>query len=70
MRCKNCGKENGQVKAGKMRAGSQKYKCKNCGKVYTPNPKERTYGEEKKAGNKTVYGSKQLKNCRKNIRNK
>jgi len=43
MECKNCGKETGQIKAGKMRAGSQKYKCKHCGKVYTPNPKERSW---------------------------
>ena len=46
MKCKNCGKEKEQIKAGKTRAGSQKYKCKHCGKVYTPNPKERTYSEE------------------------
>ena len=32
MECKNCGKETGQIKAGKTRAGSQKYKCKHCGK--------------------------------------
>ena len=46
MECKNCGKETEQIKAGKTRAGSQKYKCKHCGKVYTPKPKERTYSEE------------------------
>ena len=46
MECKNCRKETGQIKVGKTRAGSQKYKCKHCGKVYTPNPKERTYSEE------------------------
>ena len=46
MECKNCGKETGQIKAGKTRVGSQKYKCKHCGKVYTPNPKERSYSEE------------------------
>ena len=71
MRCKNCGKETEQIKAGKTRAGSQKYKCKHCGKVYTPNPKERTYSEEiKKTGNKTVYGRKQWKSSWEDIRHK
>ncbi len=46
MKCKNCGKETGQIKAGKTRALRQKYKCKHSGKVYTPNPKERSYSEE------------------------
>jgi len=40
MECKNCGKETGQIKAVKTRAPRQKYKCKHCGKVYTPIPKE------------------------------
>ena len=34
-------KEDKQVKTGKTRAGSQKYKCKHCGKVYMPKPKGR-----------------------------
>jgi len=46
MKCKNCGKETEQIKAGKTRALRQKYKCKHCGKVYTPSPKERSYSEE------------------------
>ena len=46
MKCKNCKKEDKQIKAGKTRAGSQIYKCKHCGKTYTPNPKERKYSEE------------------------
>jgi len=29
MKCKNCGKETGQIKAGKTRALRQKYKCKH-----------------------------------------
>jgi len=40
MRCKKCGKETEQIKAGKTRALRQKYKCKPYGKVYTPKPKE------------------------------
>lgn len=43
MECKYCPAENKQIKVGKTAAGSQKYKCKLCGKVYTPNPKERSY---------------------------
>ena len=46
MKCKNCKKEDKQIKAGKTRAGSQVYKCKHCGKTYTPKPKERNYSEE------------------------
>ena len=48
MKCERCKNENNQIKAGKTKAGSQKYKCKHCGKVYTPNPKERNYSEEVK----------------------
>jgi len=29
MECKNCGKETGQIKAGKTRALRQKYKCRH-----------------------------------------
>ena len=45
MRCEKCKEEN-QIKSGKTKYGSQKYKCKVCGKVYTPNPKEKNYSEE------------------------
>ena len=48
MRCKKCKKEDNQVKAGKTKGGSQKYKCNHCGKVYTPKPKGRKYSEETK----------------------
>ena len=46
MRCKNCKREDKQIKSGKTRAGSQIYKCKHCNKRYTPNPKERMYSKE------------------------
>ena len=46
MKCERCKNEKEQIKAGKTKAGSQKYKCKICGKVYTPKPKERNYSEE------------------------
>ena len=48
MKCERCKNENNQIKAGRTRAGSQKYKCKHCGKVYTPNPKGRNYSDEVK----------------------
>ena len=46
MKCERCKNENKQIKAVKTKAESQKYKCKVCGKIYTPNPKERNYSEE------------------------
>ena len=46
MKWKRCKKEDKQIKAGKTKAGSQVYKCKHCGKTYTPKPKERKYSEE------------------------
>ena len=48
MKCERCKIEKEQIKVGKTKAGSQKYKCKVCGKVYTPNPKGRNYSEEVK----------------------
>ena len=48
MICKNCKREDKQIKAGKTRAGSQMYKCNHCNKRYTPNPKERKYSKEVK----------------------
>ena len=35
MKCKACNDETNQIKAGKTKAGTQKYKCKICGKYYT-----------------------------------
>ena len=48
MKCKNCKTEKLQIKAGKTKAGSQRYKCKICGKYYITNAQERTYSEEVK----------------------
>lgn len=45
--CPKCEGET-HVKAGKTAGKSQKYKCKNCGKVYNPNPKKNGYSEEAK----------------------
>ena len=43
MECKICKEEKGQIKA-----GSQMYRYKICGRRYTPKPKERMYSEEVK----------------------
>ena len=46
-KCPKCG-ETAQIKAGFTGNGSQKYKCKSCGKTYTPEPKKSGYSEEEK----------------------
>jgi len=46
-KCPKCG-ETAQIKAGYTANGSQKYKCKECGKVYTPEPKKSGYSEEER----------------------
>ena len=37
-RCPNCHDQTGQVKNGRNPSGSQRYKCKECGRIYTPEP--------------------------------
>ena len=39
---------NDETKAGKTKAGTQKYKCKICGKYYTKESKKRVHSEETK----------------------
>ena len=48
MKCKSCNDETNQIKAGKTKAGPQKYKCKICGKYYTQESKKRGHSEETK----------------------
>ena len=36
------------VKAGFRKSGTQKYKCKSCGKIYNPTPRKSGYSEEEK----------------------
>ena len=48
MKCKACNDETNQIKAGKTKAGTQKYKCKICGKYYTKESKKRGHSEETK----------------------
>ena len=47
IKCPGCG--NGMyVNNGKTQSGSQKVKCLECGKTYTPNPKVKGYPQEKR----------------------
>ena len=46
MNCPRCKSVKRQVKNGLNGSGSQKYKCNECGEVYTPEPKENGYPVE------------------------
>ena len=41
--CPHCSSTDNQVKNGRTAAGSQLYKCKSCGRKYTPAPKATGY---------------------------
>lgn len=43
MACPACGAERYQVRDGKTAAGSQRVRCRTCGKRYTPYPKVHGY---------------------------
>jgi transposase len=44
--CPKCQITEKQVKNGFNRSGSQRWKCRVCGKRYTPDPREQGYPEE------------------------
>jgi transposase-like protein len=44
--CPHCHKTENQVKAGKTKAGSQRYKCNDCQRLYTPQPKQQGYPDD------------------------
>ena len=46
MRCPNCQSKNKQSKSGFNPSGSQKYKCGECKRAYTPKPNPNGYPEE------------------------
>lgn len=46
LKCPKCGKEERQLKKGFNRSGTQRYICAECGKTYTPQPKQHAYDEE------------------------
>ncbi len=46
MNCPKCSAQTFQIKDGRTRAGSQRFRCKQCGCRYTPNPRDQGYDEE------------------------
>ena len=46
MKCPKCKSSQRQVKNGLNKSGSQKYLCRECGTVYTPEPNEPGYPAE------------------------
>ena len=46
MKCPRCQAKEKQCKVGFNPSGSQKYRCYECGKNYTPNPNENGYSAE------------------------
>ncbi len=49
MRCPGCSEQRYQVRDGKTAAGSQRMRCRACGKRYTPNPKPQGYDRTTRA---------------------
>ena len=47
-RCPKCGKAENQINKGYNPSGTQRCRCKDCGVVYTLNPKQIEYSEETK----------------------
>lgn len=54
-RCPKCGKTEKQIRAGYNASGTQRCKCKECGKIYTINPKRHEYPEETRELAKKMY---------------
>ena len=46
--CPHCTSSEQQTKSGHTRTGSQRFKCKECQRIYTPDPKPLGYPEETK----------------------
>jgi transposase-like protein len=44
-KCPHCASSEQQTKSGHTRTGSQRYKCKGCQRIYTPDPKPLGYPE-------------------------
>jgi transposase-like protein len=45
-KCPNCENTTDQIKDGRNKSGSQRYKCKSCGARYTQEPKINGYPDE------------------------
>jgi transposase-like protein len=46
IQCPHCSSSEQQTKSGHTRTGSQRYRCKECQRIYTPEPKPLGYPEE------------------------
>jgi transposase len=44
--CPHCASSEAQTKAGHTHTGSQRYKCRACARIYTPDPKLLGYPDE------------------------
>jgi small GTP-binding protein len=51
--CPKCGKTENQIKAGFNRSGTQRYKCKECGRTYTLNSNDRKKNMKRKKNKNT-----------------
>ena len=56
-RCPKCGKTEKQVRKGFNRSGTQRCLCKECGIVYTMDPKRHAYDEDTKKLALKIYYS-------------
>jgi transposase-like protein len=54
-RCPECNAEDGQMKNGKNRSGTQRLVCRHCKKSYTLEPKQNAYDEETRALALKIY---------------
>ena len=56
-KCPSCEREDGQMKAGKNRSGTQRIRCRHCSKSYTLGPKRHAYDEStRELAIKIYYG--------------
>lgn len=48
IQCPHCSSSEQQTKSGHTKTGSQRYKCRECQRIYTPDPKPLGYPDETK----------------------
>ena len=56
-KCPKCGKIENQIRIGYNRSGTQRCKCKECGILYTLEPKKHEYSDETKQLALKMYDS-------------
>ncbi len=55
MECPRCRQTSNQIKAGKNKSGSQRWRCKSCEKNYTPAPYPNGYSKDIKISALRLY---------------